>query len=581
LKPLYIASGSDSIAALYEPPSGAGRRTAVLLVPPLGWDEQTSYRPRHDWSKALAACGFANLRIDLPGTGDSSGTPRDPRLVDSWIRAVANSVNWLRSLGARRVAVIALGGGGLLTLQAMATGTEVDDLILWGVPASGRALVREVKAFGRLEQSQTGEQSGETSPGELRAGGHVLTAETVAALSELDGAVLAASARPDRVLLLGRDGRGPEPSLAEALAGSGAAVATNGGRGWGEALARPQSTSPTAIFELVNEWLAQKATPGAAPAFPVSAGVAEFGAPGARIRETPILFGEARHRLYAILSEPVDVPIGEHTVVLFNAGAIRRIGPNRMWTEAARRWASAGIPVLRVDLEGIGDADGDGSLYRDSDDPFYTQTLIDQARSTLDLAVERGLPDRFILAGLCSGAFWGFQIALADARVQAVAALNPRMLIFDPDVEGHREMRRLRRIITVSGFRRMLAQERKLKRVARLLLFVLVAPVRALRRPPQTLGDRLLSALRMMQARGQSIDIGFCGNEPLHDELRSHGSLTELERAGLRIHELPYVSHTLKPLAAQQAAHALLDGIVERSFPSTRAPSPGRLASCA
>jgi alpha/beta superfamily hydrolase len=30
-----------------------------------------------------------------------------------------------------------------------------------------------------------------------------------------------------------------------------------------------------------------------------------------------------------------------------------------MWVEASRRWAALGVATLRIDLEGIGDADGD------------------------------------------------------------------------------------------------------------------------------------------------------------------------------------------------------------------------------
>jgi D-alanyl-D-alanine dipeptidase len=69
--------------------------------------------------------------------------------------------------------------------------------------------------------------------------------------------------------------------------------------------------------------------------------------------------------------------------------------------------------------------------------------------------------------------------------------------------------------------------------------------------------------VRTMHARGQSVDIAFCGDEPLDLELRAEGR-SDLQQSGVRFHELPCRSHTLKPLAAQQAAHAILDEIVER-----------------
>ena len=42
-----------------------------------------------------------------------------------------------------------------------------------------------------------------------------------------------------------------------------------------------------------------------------------------------------------------------------NAGGVRHIGPNRMWVEAARRWAAQGIPSARVDFIRVGESDGD------------------------------------------------------------------------------------------------------------------------------------------------------------------------------------------------------------------------------
>ena len=108
--PFYLQVGTHSVAAIYQAASGAAMDTAVLIVPPFGWDDQTSYRPRRDWSFALADAGFANLRIDLPGSGNLSGGARDEGLLDAWTCAVAGGVEWLREAGARRVAVISLWG---------------------------------------------------------------------------------------------------------------------------------------------------------------------------------------------------------------------------------------------------------------------------------------------------------------------------------------------------------------------------------------------------------------------------------------------------------------------------------------
>ena len=565
MTPLYLRAGAHVIAGIYEPAARERRSTAVLIVPPFGWDDQTSYRPRRDWSLTLAAEGFANLRIDLPGTGDSSGGVRDDGLVEAWTAAVAAGVEWLRNAGADRVAVVALGVGGLVTLQAMADGAAVDDLVLWGMPANGRTFIREFKAFGRLEQSQTGEASNHGANGELRAGGHVLTPSMIDALSRLDGAQLLPECSCERALVLGRDGSGPDDSLLDAIRASGIEVRTDPGRGWGAALARPQSTSPVALFDTVNVWLGEAAKPASgaiAPAFDKSALIHER---GSRIRETAIAFDAAGQQLYAVIAEPVEAQRVPFTLVLYNAGAIRRIGPNRMWTEAARRWASAGVPVIRVDIEGIGDAGGDGSAYRESDDPFYAEKLIQQARSVLDLAVERGLPDRFALGGLCSGGFWAFQAALSDVRVQSVIMLNPRLLFFDARSDARRELRKLRRILTPAGLRGVNLEKLTLKRAARL-------GSRLLRRRARANPDTA-EAFEMLRRRGQQVVMGFSGDEPLYEELQRELTLAGLLRLGVRVAELPCKSHTLKPLAAQQAGHSLIDEAVSAALP--------RLLECA
>ena len=67
-------------------------------------------------------------------------------------------------------------------------------------------------------------------------------------------------------------------------------------------------------------------------------------------------------------------------------------------------------------------------------------------------------------------------------------------------------------------------------------------------------------------ARGQRVHIAFSGDEPLHGELRQQGKIAELEAMGARFHELPYISHTLKPLRAQQAANSILDKAVGDAF---------------
>jgi dienelactone hydrolase len=377
--------------------------------------------------------------------------------------------------------------------------------------------------------------------------------------------------------VLGRDVAGPDQPRLNALRASGSEVSSNPGHGWGAALARPQSSSPAALFETVSSWLAERARPGDL----LNAAASEAAKLDGAVRERAVLFEGAGQQLYAVITEPVDAPTAGGTVVLFNAGAIRRIGPNRMWTEAARHWAAAGVAVIRLDVEGIGDAGGENSAYIAGDESFYVPSLTSQARAVLDLAVAQGLPERFLLAGLCSGAFWAFETAVADPRVAAIVMLNPRLLKFDMDSEGNRELRKLGRLFTRKGFGNLLREKRKLRRLSRFAAYLLKSPLRFLRPPEGDADDSVSNAFRTMHARGQRIVIAFSGDEPLHDELRPQGRIAELEAIGVTFHTLPYTSHTLKPLKAQQAANAILDQVVAQVFPPVGVTASPRLKRAA
>ena len=194
--PFYLGADEDAALCLFhEPPGDAPPGTGVVLVPPFGWDEVASYRIRRAWADELAAAGHPVVRIDLPGTGDGGGGPRDPGRVDAALTAIAEVAAWLRGRSAcPRVAALGLGLGGLLACAAAARGAPIDDLALWGAPARGRSALRLLKALARLEAAEfpvpVAEDATGPAPGELEAGGFVLSAETVTALEGLDVAGL-------------------------------------------------------------------------------------------------------------------------------------------------------------------------------------------------------------------------------------------------------------------------------------------------------------------------------------------------------------------------------------------------------
>src|SRR5205085_828294 len=99
---------------------------------------------------------------------------------------------WVRDRsGARRVAALGLGIGGLAAWLAAANGGAIDDLVLWGVPARARTLVRELRAFAALaaddfSPADADEPAVVLPEGHLEVAGFLLCGDTVDTLSALD-----------------------------------------------------------------------------------------------------------------------------------------------------------------------------------------------------------------------------------------------------------------------------------------------------------------------------------------------------------------------------------------------------------
>src|SRR4051812_45673238 len=94
--------------------------SAVLILPGFGIEAAAAARVWRDLSLRLAACGIASLRPDLPGTGDSLGSPEDPDCIAAWRLAVGDCAAWLAARHGGRVALLGYRFGALLALDALA-----------------------------------------------------------------------------------------------------------------------------------------------------------------------------------------------------------------------------------------------------------------------------------------------------------------------------------------------------------------------------------------------------------------------------------------------------------------------------
>lgn len=102
------------------------------------------------------------------------------------------------------------------------------------------------------------------------------------------------------------------------------------------------------------------------------------------------------------------------TVLFWNAGLLHRVGPYRNFVTLARALAADGFTTFRFDLGGLGDSPAHRDARSDE------QRALDDVRAVMD-----GLGhERYILVGLCSGAYQSHYIARDDERVVGCVFLD-------------------------------------------------------------------------------------------------------------------------------------------------------------
>jgi pimeloyl-ACP methyl ester carboxylesterase len=545
--------------------------------------------------KTLAANGIPAMRFDLPGTGDSSGGSKDPDLADAWIQSISDAARELREMtGVRDVAVIGVRLGATLAVAAASRGADLQDLVLWGPSATGRSILRELRAFQQMEQSAVAsarEVREQAIPG-LEVAGFLLSPGTERSLESLDLSVLP-SGNGRRVMVLTRDNLPPDGKLVRALETSGSVVEIRNGTGYAAMLAEPHdAVPPVQTSEQIVDFLTQLSLQGeqdqrgrVAAHTALTKGVAEqrrtaaiLDNADAKLVETMFPIENSKFSIFGTLSaSDAGVARSDLGLLFLNAGAVRHIGPNRMWVDVARRWALQGIPSLRLDFKGIGEADTESSPDVNG---MYQGNVVEQIEVAMDLLRSQLGIRRFAVIGLCSGAFWGFHATVQFVDVRAAILLNPRLFFWDPNIDRRRMLRR-----TVDGFtspntwNRLARGKISKKRINQAAQAVLHRLHRRDDRDLQISPSEMRSSLASIQRNKSRLTLIFSEDEPLLREMEEESWLPPENNSCFRCIRVPDAGHTFRPLWAQDVVHRLIDSelelLLEQKLRQENQPSAG------
>ncbi|HSR05527.1 MAG TPA: alpha/beta fold hydrolase [Bryobacteraceae bacterium] len=568
----WFRSGAYTLLGHIDAPetqSGLG----VLIVPPFAWEDVCSYRPLRFMGRTLAENGMAVLRFDLPGMGDSTGDALDSGLLDAWIQSVDDAAAELRAAtGVKDIAVVGIRLGAMLALTATARGANIQDLVLWGPSATGRAMLREMRAFGsmeRLDFANRDAAAGQEIQG-FEIGGFLIAPETYRALEALDLSTLPALGGR-RIFLLSRDNLPHDVKLMQALKSSGATVEVAIGAGYAEMMALvDEAIPPRATSLAIAEFLTKNRPHNgeAARAQEIGSSSLKENHPvktvidvaGAGVSETVYKIKHSSNVIFGILSEPEpNVRPTESCIVFLNPGPVRHTGPNRMWVEAARRWAARGVPSLRLDLLGTGESDGEPTLATEQ---LYSAQMVEQVAAAMDSLRSRLGVRQFAMAGLCSGAFLAFQTVIRTPDIRTAILLNPRLFFWDPQVDRDRLVQRtVRGLGKWQDWRRLVRGQIPLQSVKSAVrtTFGRIRPAAGSQRrriPAGVLADAWASIERN-QSR---VTLVFAENEPLLEEMEKEEQMPPNSCSQVRCVRVANCDHNFRPLWAQRLIHELMDG---------------------
>ena len=569
-QPIQFGHAESALFGLYHPPVGPPRSAGVVVCNPIGDDDIRAHRTLRHLAIALAAAGFPTLRFDFRGTGDSSGSERDPGCAASWpgdVRAAARELR--RRSGAEKVVVVGLRLGATLAAIAASRGLEdadVDGLVLWHPFIGGAAFVDESTKRHRmhelLEPHSFAAVPAGWSGGGREALGFLLTPDTVAMLEGVDLLKLTRPPAP-RILVIGASGMSSDEKLVAHLLALGTDAQYRHLPGHKFLVQIPhRSEVPTPVLDEIVRWLLAR-YPEQQMRKLLAGGTEAF-----RYGEEPVVFGRS-HPLVGVLVHPPKERTDPKrpAIVMSNAGAVHRIGPHRFYVPMARRWAALGFWVLRLDLSGIGDSPAAPGC---PENLTYPRDGLADLTSAMDFLAEKAGVRTFVVFGHCSGGDLAYQTALRDPRVKGALMLNPRTFCVNDlaMIESYKNARYYQRsALRAASWKKALRGDVDLRRAASLVLpkftDLVVRRARALLAKQEQGADSedVAANLRRLAERGVDTFLLASEKDPGVDfiDVRMGAAMRELTAVrGFRRHDFLGMDHTFTSLYAQERLSEVL-----------------------
>jgi hypothetical protein len=278
-------------------------------------------------------------------------------------------------------------------------------------------------------------------------------------------------------------------------------------------------------------------------------------------------------RLFGILAQRAE-PVARRarTAVLFlNVGSNHHVGPHRMYVGLSRELAGIGFSAFRFDVAGLGDSRAHPGSKENA---LFARASIGDVQQAMTFLSRTIDAERFILFGICSGAYLAFHTTAADGRVSGQILVNPQTFEWREgdslEIKIKKESYKATRFYRQALFKkdtwvRLYRQEINLRGIADELVDrsrqQLASRVsRALSMSPHGVGHVAQSFVSISDRGTQSLLI-YSGNDGGIDVIESHlgtGGGRMRRRKNFRFEILDGADHTVTPLASQEELERVL-----------------------
>ena len=418
--PTFFGPSDSPLFGVVHLPADNRIRGGVLICGSLGKEGMDSVRLQRVLAGDLARRGFAVLRFDYLGLGDSAYAQVRDDAVANWIASVGHALDYLTLIGAQSATAIGIRAGCLILNEFLAQSHPVNRVVYLDPYGTGRRYLREHTTLFRLSLGADA-----ATPGEVSITGGRLSDHAAAVFAALRmGADPVSAHGVDNVLLVRRPVETDKHVTALASAAGVQSIIADG---------LPECAAPTptplpipfAAVDSIIDWIDGTVPTGthrAVPQYLTTVTMPAEGPDGVDVLES--IERIEPNGLFAIRTLPRrESPAPAKTVLFFVTANDLHVGPVREWVELSRRIAAAGSQAVRWDPARQGLS---GQISRNRWRRIYSKADI-----TDSVAVARHACDdagELELVGICSGAWYAAQTA---RNIGAHSAILVNLLVWN------------------------------------------------------------------------------------------------------------------------------------------------------